>query len=90
MPAALTVETVDQSLVDSYLERANRFAENVRQFEKTLKEMINKVKDHISPAISDTEAPVYQETADAESVVTAEDIDLNQLLRGIDLNGMEL
>lgn len=91
MPAALTV---DQSLVDAYLARVDRFYDNVNRFEETLKEMTSSLKDRFMPTAPEKEAPVYQEVATAQpeqAVVTADDIDLDALLKGIDLgDGMSL
>lgn len=103
MPAALTV---DQSLVDKYLARVDRFWNNVDQFEQQLKEMANEFKDRFMPSVQETPMyqdaaqtvyqetaavnPVYQEPAAAQpekKVVTADEIDLDSLLAGIDLGG---
>ena len=54
MPAALTV---DQSLVDKYLARVDRFWNNVDQFEQQLKEMANEFKDRFMPSVQKT--PMY-------------------------------
>lgn len=58
MPAALTV---DQSLVDKYLARVDRFWNNVDQFGQQLKEMANEFKDRFMPSVQET--PMYQDTA---------------------------
>lgn len=103
MPAALTV---DQSLVDKYLARVDRFWNNVDQFGQQLKEMANEFKDRFMPSVQETPMyqdtaqtiyqetaavnPVYQEPAAAQpekKVVTADEIDLDSLLAGIDLGG---
>ncbi len=94
MPAALTV---DQSLVDNYLARVDRFWNNVDQFANTLKEMTSNLKDRFAPTMLVQEEPVYQEVSTAQSevaeqaVVTADDIDLDALLAGVDLGaGMSM
>lgn len=89
MPAAAF--TVDQSLVDNYIARVDRFANNVETFAKTLAEMKNTIMSNISKK----EEPVRQETAaipndTVQSVVTADEIDLDALLKGIDLSGAEM
>lgn len=87
MPAALTV---DQSLVDNYLARVDRFCDNVKKFEETLGELTSGLKEKFMPAESKTEAPVYDAYEEASAVqsepktVTADDIDLDALLAGID------
>lgn len=96
MPAAVMTANqnfaglmVDQSLVDSYLARVDRFVNNVRSFEETLANMMSRPE----PVVPERTTPVYQETAAAEparDVVTADDIDLDALLSGINLNGMKL
>lgn len=91
MPAALTVNQnfaglfVDQSLVDEYLARVNRFVNNVNTFENTLNGLLNRSK----PIVSEMETPVYQEAATepAQNIVTADDINIDDLLKGIDLGG---
>lgn len=103
MPAALTV---DQSLVDRYLARVDRFWNNVDQFGKQLKEMVDEFKDRLTPSVQENPMyqdathttyqetaaakPVYQEYAAAQpekKVVTADEIDLDSLLAGIDIGG---
>lgn len=91
MPAALTANQnfaglfVDQSLVDSYLARVDRFVNNVKNFEDTLNGLLGRSE----PTVSEMKTPVYQEvaTAPAQSVVTADDINIDDLLKGIDLGG---
>ena len=93
MPAALTVDTVDQSLVDSFLERVDRFVDNVDRFQKTLAEMKENLMDKFAPASPEVEEPVHEEIAAAapeQDVVTADDIDLDALLAGVDLGGVEM
>lgn len=87
MPAA--VLTVDQSLVDGYLERANHFYDNVEKFASDLKDMLKRPES----VAESREQPVYQETAAVQpeqAVVTADDIDLDALLSGVDLGGVSL
>lgn len=86
MPAALTV---DQSLVDNYLARVDRFCDNVKKLEETLGELTSGLKEKFMPAESKMEAPeyVYEEASAVQSepkTVTADDIDLDALLAGID------
>lgn len=77
--------TVDQSLVDRYLERVDRFVDNVKRLGDTLANMGEQFKS----ARLEKEEPVYQEASAAavaeKPVVTADDIDLDALLQGIDL-----
>lgn len=91
MPAALVV---DQSLVDKYLARVDRFWNNVDQFANTLKDMTSDLKDRFMPEAPVKAEPVYQETVTAAvqqpeqaAVVTADDIDLDALLRDVNLGG---
>lgn len=89
MPAALTV---DQSLVDAYLARVDRFWNNVEQFGQTLRDMTSDLKDRFMPEAPVVEEPAYQEVAAVteepeQAVVTADDIDLDALLQGVDLGG---
>lgn len=91
MPAALLV---DQSLVDRYLERVDRFWSNVEQLGTTLKDMTDSLKDRFVPEAPVKEEPVYQEVVTAteqqpaqEAVITADDIDLDALLRDVSLEG---
>ena len=87
----MPVELVDQSLVDKYLERINRFVNNVNAFEKSLTDMVSKVRSHFTPTVSETEASILQEAVPPKpSVVPADDIDIDKLLVGIDLGGMSL
>lgn len=89
MPAALAMDqiSVDQSLVDAFLARVDRFVNNVKQFEDNLADLTNTFKSEAY----EQEEPTYQETVAAEpeqaAVVTADDIDLDALLRGVDLTG---
>lgn len=89
MPAALTV---DQSLVDNYLARVNRFFDNVNRFEDTLREMTDGLKEKFTPAAPEKDASTYQETTVMQqpATVTAADIDLDDLLRGVDLGTPDL
>lgn len=91
MPAALTMDqlTVDQSLVDSFLARVDRFVDNINRLEETLADM----KDRFMPTAPERKEPVHQEVAATQpkqAVVTADDIDLEALLSGIDLGGASL
>ncbi len=82
------VMTVDQELVDTYLSRVDRFVNNIQNFENTLKEMTGSLKDKFMSNFSEQEESAHQEIAAAEpeqAVVTADDIDLDALLSGIDL-----
>lgn len=86
MPAALTV---DQGLVDSYLNRVDLFFDNVSRLGETLREMTSNLGEKIAPSRNDTvqnqavEQPVQAQPA----VVTADDIDVDALLQGIDIDG---
>lgn len=87
------VLTVDQQLVDNYLARANRFSENVKRFEEQLKEITNAIKGRFVPDTDQTAMPAYQAAVATESeqaVVTADDIDIDALLNGVDLNEMSM
>lgn len=84
--AVLDGLTVDQTLVDNYLARVDRFVNNVKQFEEQLKEMTNTVVERFTPE-QKTE-PVLQESE--PDVVTPDDIDIDALLSGVDIGGMTL
>lgn len=98
MPAALDIDmsllTVDQNLVDNYLARVDRFVDNISNFENTLKEAFAEVKDRFMPSqtaktesVAQTPEPVYQTMPNTvePGLVTADDIDLEKLLAGVDL-----
>lgn len=91
MAAALAV---DQSLVDNYLARVDRFVSNVGRFEEQLKEMTGAVKERFAPESAQMAGqPVSYEpaaTKPEQAVVTADDIDIDALLSGVDLGGMSL
>lgn len=81
------VMTVDQSLVDSFLERVNRFVDNVDRFEETIKE---ELQSRFSPTVPEPMVSVPQAAAATDpeqSVITPDDIDLNALLQGVDFDG---
>lgn len=97
--------TVDQSLVDKYLERVDRFYNNVQSLQDSVKDMLGEIKDRFastektSPVMeayqeSSPVEPVYQEAAAVQPekpVVTADEIDIDALLKGIDLgDGMTM
>lgn len=89
MPAALLV---DQSLVDKYLERINRFCNNVNKLDETLKDIASGLKDKFMPEAPVKEEPAYQQSMASVSqepikapVVTADDIDLDALLKDVNL-----
>ena len=97
--------TVDQSLVDKYLERVDRFYNNVQFLQDSVKDMLSGIKDRFasaektSPVMeayqeSSPVEPVYQEAAAVQPekpVVTADEIDIDALLKGIDLgDGMTM
>lgn len=92
---------VDQNLVDEYLDRVNRFHNNVVSFEDAVKKMLNNTADKTAPVRStepvmesyhesEHTVPVPEETPAAQpngDVVRPEDIDLDKFLAGIDLGG---
>lgn len=97
--------TVDQSLVDKYLERVDRFCNNVQSLQNSVKDMLGGIKDKFASAErtapvmeayqeSALVEPVYQEAAAVqpeEPTITAEEIDIDALLKGIDLgNGITM
>lgn len=87
MPA--TALTVDQGLVDAYLARVDRFVNNVVSFEETLAQMNRPEPEMEMPVFQDT----YQEPEMAEpaqDVITADDINIDDLLKGVDLGGLTL
>lgn len=104
MPTATYVDPsmlVDQSLVDSFCARADRFVNNVNDFRQRLDNMLSEVKEKFAPEMEApaVEEPTYQEAATvtedvavtADDVVTADDIDIDALLQGVDLgSGMSM
>ena len=85
------VLTVDQSLVDAYLARVDRFVRNVEQFEQQIKDMTSAVKERLVP--EQKAQTVYRESTapkPTQDVVTADDIDIDALLSGVDLGDMTL
>ena len=84
MPTALTV---DQSFVDNYLARVDRFCKNVEDLGKSIQEFAGRftVQEQAEPQYEET-ASNYRE-ADYVEAVTADDIDLDSLLQGVDLDG---
>lgn len=104
MPAAainMDQLTVDQSLVDAYLARVDRFCNNVSTFETTLKELTNNLKETIAERFRPEPTPEQifeeeipqemqmeqmQETIDDPLVTTADDIDLDALLADVNLD----
>ena len=86
MPAALTV---DQGLVDSYLNRVDLFFDNVSRLGETLREMTSNLGEKIAPSRNDTvqNQAVEQLVQAQPAVVTADDIDVDALLQGIDIDG---
>lgn len=89
MPAALTVDSVDQSLVDDFLARVDRFVDNVNRLHENIMEQMN---NRFGPAVPEKEEPMYEETAAVsqpeQAVVTADDIDIDALLAEVDLSDM--
>lgn len=86
MPAALTV---DQGLVDSYLSRVDLFFDNVSRLGETLREMTSNLGEKIAPSRNETaqNQAVAQPVQVQPAVVTADDIDVDALLQGIDIDG---
>ena len=93
MPTALTV---DQSFVDNYLARVDRFCKNVEDLGKSIQEFAGRftVQEQAEPQYEETASNYreadYVEAAAAEETpeaVTADDIDLDSLLQGVDLDG---
>lgn len=83
----VTAYTVDQSLVDAFLSRVDRFVNNVQNFGDTLSDMLRRPEPEIPETVA-PETSMYQETAavqSAEEVITADDINIDDLLRGLDL-----
>lgn len=89
---------VDQNLVDEYLDRVNRFYDNVVSFEDAVKKMLNNTADKTAP-VRNTEpvmesyhgsehtVPAPEETPAVQpnaDVVRPEDIDLDEFLAGMD------
>lgn len=91
----MSVAVVEQSRIDSYLERVQRFVDNVYSFKERLDAFLSD-----QPATELDNQPVYEsasyEPAEefsasedysaAEPVITAEDVDIDALLSDIDLS----
>ncbi len=81
--------TIEQTTIDAYLNRIQRFSENVTQLQNRLNEMLGKQEPEqaVSKAPIQATAPV-QTTAPMEpatpKVVTANDVDIDAILKGID------
>lgn len=97
MPAAIDMNqlVVDQSLVDNYLARVKRFADNVKRFEEQLDNALTIVKDRFMPeqktqSAMDIEHREPEATKPDSAVVTADDIDIDALLSGVDIGGMSI
>lgn len=86
MPMTLTV---DQSLVDKYLARVDRFVQNVNRLGDTLKEIGAEFGKKTAPTMTEpsVQQAAPQASAPQPEVVTADDINIDALLQGIDFGG---
>lgn len=100
----MSAVTINPSAVDAYLDRVRRFVENINKFQERLNHLLsghvdNGVeharKEQAAPQTMQTAYP-YSEprasmpTANAQKPVTPDEIDLDAMLNGINLNsGLE-
>lgn len=97
----MNIATVDQAHVDAYLDRAQRFIDNVNAFKETLIERLQAIRqanpfanDVSTPMQSTQSTPVAQttpiqpvmDTTPVQPTVTADDVDIDALLGDLDLD----
>lgn len=98
MPAAIAIDrnslVVDDAIVQKYLDRVDRFVRNVDRFGEQLRSMTNTVKERFTPmqtVRSDIEHPKPESATAVESAtVTPDEIDIDALLSGVNLDGVTL
>lgn len=82
--------TVEQSMIDAYLDRIHRFIDNVNQFKERLSEMMSQrgPVDGDEAGMRTTysqQTAAYQETSDSGRSLTADEVDIDALLSDIGL-----
>lgn len=98
MPAAIAIDrnslVVDDALVQKYLDRVDRFVRNVDRFGEQLRSMTNAVEERFTPmqtVRSDIEHQKPESATAVESAtVTPDEIDIDALLSGVNLDGVTL
>ncbi len=98
MPAAIAIDrsslVVDDALVQKYLDRVDRFVRNVDRFQEQLRSMTGAVKERLTPTQtvrSDIEHQKPEPAAAVESAtITPDEIDIDALLSGVNLDGVTL
>lgn len=98
MPAAIAIDrnslVVDDAIVQKYLDRVDRFVRNVDRFGEQLRSMTNTVKKRFTPmqtVRSDIEHQKPESATAVESAtVTPDEIDIDALLSGVNLDGVTL
>lgn len=92
MPAAIAIDrnslVVDDALVQKYLDRVDRFVRNVDRFGEQLRSMTNTVKEHFTPMQTVRSDIEHQKPESA--TVTPDEIDIDALLSGVNLDGVTL
>lgn len=95
----MDIAMVDQSVVDTHLQRVNRFVDNVNKFQQKLDSFMSSSMSSSSDMTQTVQ--MVQQSTNAQTAtfenpaprqkVTADEIDIDAILNGIDLNaGMTL
>lgn len=97
----MNIAMVDQKQVDAYLDRAQRFIDNVNTFKETLIERLqaigqaNPFANDVSASVQSTQnTPIAQtnpvqsvtDSTSVQSTVTADEVDIDALLGDLDLD----
>lgn len=89
----MPVKMIDQSLVNAYLDRVQRFVNGVNEFKNHLDEMMRTwslTAEQPESVTAMTEEPAMAATMNASEAampITADDIDLDAIIKDIDLEG---
>ena len=89
-----TVQMVDQSLVDAHLQRVNRFVDNVHKFQKKLDSLKSSsemtqsqtTQQSIHQSAPQIAQPQMAQQTQQDQKVTADDIDIDAILSGVNLD----
>lgn len=99
--SSMNIAMVDQKQVDAYLDRAQRFIDNVNTFKETLIERLqaigqaNPFANDVSASVQSTQnTPIAQtnpvqsvtDSTSVQSTVTADEVDIDALLGDLDLD----
>ena len=96
----MNIAMVDQKQVDAYLDRAQRFIDNVNTFKETLIERLHAIgqanpfaNDVVTPVQATQNSPTSQTPVSSvmnatpiQPTVTADDVDIDALLGDLDLD----